>query len=70
MTMAEMGLTSPAAGVMATSPTTMPVAMPMAVAFPVRMMSSMLHTASVAMGASIVFTSQRGAGVAPSALPP
>ena len=53
---ALVGLTWPAAGVMATRPTTMAVAAPTAVALPPRARSSSVHTVSVAAGASIVVT--------------
>src|SRR5687768_2354532 len=67
---AESGLTKPAAGVTATSPTTIPVAVPTAVAFPVRLRSSKLHTTSAAIGANIVLTNASYADAdAPSALP-
>src|SRR5438045_528773 len=52
--MALIGPTNPAAGVIATRPTTIPVAQPTAVGFPVRTTSSSVHTTNVAAGASIV----------------
>src|SRR5215211_2122200 len=67
---AFIGLTNPAAGVMATRPTTMAVAAPTAVGFPERVTSNSVQTTSVAAGASIVVTKARPAiGLAPSALP-
>src|SRR3954466_11643756 len=68
--MAFIGLMNPAAGVIATSPTTIAVAAPTAVGLPERMTSRTVQTTSVAAGASIVVTNARPAiGVAPSALP-
>ena len=68
---AEIGLMNPAAGVIATSPTTMPVAAPIAVAFFVRDRSRSVQTARVAIGASIVFANASAAvRFAASALPP
>src|SRR5688500_20050128 len=70
VTIADKGLTNPAAGVTATSPTTIPVAAPTAVAFPVRLRSRRLHTTSAAIGANIVLANASAAnGVAASALP-
>src|SRR6188472_3598778 len=70
MMMAPMGPTKPAAGVMATRPTTMAVAQPTAVGLPERMASRNVHTTSVAAGASIVVTNASPAiGVAANALP-
>src|SRR5687768_16429197 len=67
---AFIGLIKPAAGVMATRPTTIAVAAPTAVGFPERIRSSMVQTISVAAGASIVVTKARLAiGPATSALP-
>src|SRR6185295_8309703 len=67
---ALIGLMKPAAGVMATRPTTMAVAAPTAVGFPERMTSRIVHATSVAAGASIVVTKARPAiGLAASALP-
>ena len=64
------GLMKPAAGVMATRPTTMAVAAPTAVDLPRRNQSSSVHTTSVPAGASIVVTNARPAiGLAASALP-
>src|SRR3989338_4335384 len=59
--MALIGLINPAAGVMATNPTTMAVAPPTAVGLPDRIMSRTLHATSVAAGASIVVTNARPA---------
>src|SRR6186713_792565 len=68
--MALIGLMNPAAGVMATSPTTIAVAQPTAVGLPERNMSRNVQTTSVAAGASIVVTNARPAiGLAASALP-
>ena len=54
----------------ATSPTTIPVAAPTAVNFPVRERSRSIQTESVAIGASIVLTKARAADAfAASALP-
>src|SRR6476620_11208355 len=67
---ALIGLMKPAAGVMATRPTTMAVAAPTAVGLPDRIASRNVHTTSVAAGASIVVTKARPAiGLAASALP-
>src|SRR5262245_54973886 len=64
------GLTNPAAGVIATSPTTIAVAQPTLVGLPVRSASMPAHTTSVAAGASIVVTNARPAcGLAATALP-
>src|SRR5262245_10605768 len=64
------GPTKPAAGVMATSPTTMAVAQPTAVGFLDRAMSSSIHTMSVAAGASIVLVNASAAmPLAATALP-
>src|SRR5918993_4659308 len=64
------GLTKPAAGVIATSPTTMAVAAPTAVGLPERIISSTVQTTSVAAGASIVVTNASPAiGLAATALP-
>ena len=64
------GLMKPAAGVMATNPTTMAVAAPTAVAFPRRTQSRMVQTTRVPAGASIVVTNARPAiGLAARALP-
>src|ERR1051325_10367333 len=64
------GLMKPAAGVIATRPTTMAVAAPTAVALPVRITSRKVQTTSVAAGASIVVMKARPAmGLAASALP-
>src|SRR5262245_58061872 len=52
--MALIGPTNPAAGVIATRPTTIAVAQPTAVGLPDRMMSSTVQTTSVPIGASIV----------------
>jgi len=60
----------PAAGVIATRPTTMAVAAPTAVALPDRITSRNVQTTSVAAGASIVVMNARPAiGLAASALP-
>src|SRR3954471_5275473 len=60
----------PAAGVIATSPTTIAVAAPTAVGLRDRAASRNVHTSSVAAGASIVVTNARPAmGLAASALP-
>src|SRR4029079_14487163 len=67
---ALIGLMNPAAGVMATRPTTIAVAAPTAVGLPDRIASRKVHTTSVAAGASIVVTKARPAiGLAASALP-
>src|ERR671914_2992128 len=67
---ALIGLTKPAAGVIATRPTTIAVAQPTAVGLPDLMMSSIVQTTSVPAGASIVVTNARLAiGLAASALP-
>src|SRR3990170_5238086 len=67
---ALIGLMNPAAGVMATSPTTIAVAAPTAVGLPDRIKSRNVQTTSVAAGASIVVTNARAAiGLAASALP-
>src|SRR6187399_385602 len=64
------GLMKPAAGVIATRPTTIAVAAPTAVDFPRRNQSSSVHTTKVPAGASIVVTNARPAiGLAASALP-
>src|SRR6476619_3550219 len=64
------GLMNPAAGVIATSPTTIAVAAPTAVGLRDRAASRNVHTSSVAAGASIVVTNARAAiGLAASALP-
>src|SRR5688500_12891703 len=68
--MALIGLTKPAAGVTATSPTTMAVAAPTAVGLPERARSRNVHTTSVAAGASMVVTHATPAMLlAASALP-
>jgi len=60
----------PAAGVIATSPTTMPVAAPTAVALPLRTRSSTVQTTRVPAGANIVLTNARAAtALAARALP-
>ncbi len=67
---AFIGLMKPAAGVTATSPTTIAVAQPTAVGLPERKMSSNVQTTSVAAGASMVVTNARPAiGLAARALP-
>src|SRR6187455_248728 len=67
---ALIGLMKPAAGVMATRPTTMAVAAPTAVGLPDRITSRIVQTRSVAAGASIVVTNASPAiGLAASALP-
>src|SRR6185436_16390151 len=67
---AFIGLMKPAAGVTATRPTTMAVAAPTAVGLPERMTSRIVHTDSVAAGASIVVTKTSPAiGLAATALP-
>src|ERR1041385_7281865 len=67
---AFIGLTKPAAGVMATRPTTMAVAQPTAVGLPGRIRSRNVQTTNVAAGASIVVTKARPAMVlAATALP-
>src|SRR6187549_363546 len=64
------GLMYPAAGVIATNPTTIAVAHPTAVGFPDRIISRNVHTTSVAAGASIVVTNASPAiGLAARALP-
>src|SRR5262245_46835612 len=61
---------NPAAGVIATRPTTIAVAAPTAVGLRDRMASRNVHTNSVAAGAIIVVTKARPAtGLAASALP-
>src|SRR6516225_2274602 len=54
MANAPIGPTNPAAGVIATRPTTMAVAPPTAVGLPERMTSRKVQTTRVAAGASIV----------------
>src|SRR3954470_7533634 len=67
---ALIGLMYPAAGVIATSPTTMAVAAPTAVGLRERAASRKVHTRSVAAGASMVVTKASPAiGLAASALP-
>src|SRR6185295_11866572 len=67
---ALIGLMYPAAGVIATRPTTIAVAQPTLVGLPVRSASMPAHTVSVAAGASIVVTNARPAcGLAARALP-
>src|SRR6187549_2865379 len=67
---AFIGLTNPAAGVIATRPTTIAVAAPTAVGRPDRMTSRIVQTTRVPAGASIVVTNARPAiGLAASALP-
>src|SRR3954447_6691202 len=67
---ALIGPMNPAAGVTATSPTTIAVAAPTAVGLPDRVASRKVHTTSVAAGASIVVTNARLAmPFAASALP-
>src|SRR5687767_10000727 len=64
------GLMKPAAGVMATRPTTIAVAAPTAVDLPRRTQSRRVQTTSVPAGASIVVTNARPAiGLAARALP-
>src|SRR6478609_9091916 len=68
--MAFIGLMKPAAGVMATRPTTIAVAQPTAVGLPERIRSRNVQTTSVPAGASIVVTKARPAiGLAARALP-
>src|SRR5688572_7082520 len=67
---AFIGLMNPAAGVIATRPTTIAVAAPTAVGLPDRIRSNVVQMTSVAAGASIVVTKARLAiGPATSALP-
>src|SRR6478735_6533705 len=67
---ALIGPTNPAAGVMATRPTTMAVAHPTAVDLRDRIPSSSVHTTSVPAGASIVAVNASAAmPLAASALP-
>src|SRR6186713_3141162 len=67
---ALIGLMKPAAGVIATRPTTIAVAAPTAVGLRERSASRKVHTNSVAAGASIVVTNARLAiGLAARALP-
>src|ERR1700730_432883 len=67
----DVGLTKPAAGVIATNPTTIAVAAPTAVVFFVRVMSSKLHTTNDPIGANIVLqTASAPDPFAASALPP
>src|SRR5260370_23141199 len=67
---ALIGLMNPAAGVIATRPTTIAVAAPTAVGFRDRNASRNVQTRSVAAGASIVVTNARPAiGEAARALP-
>src|SRR5262249_17231338 len=67
---ALIGPMNPAAGVTATSPTTMAVAPPTAVGFFPRMMSSSVHMTSVPAGANIVVVDASAAApFAPTALP-
>src|SRR5688572_14561333 len=64
------GLMKPAAGVMATRPTTIAVPQPTAVGLPERIRSRKVQTTRVAAGASIVVTNARPAiGLAARALP-
>src|SRR5678815_5514355 len=68
---ADNGLTYPAAGVIATSPTTAPVAPPTAVACPDFHTSSISHTTSaVAAAACVVITAVAAIPSAASADPP
>src|SRR6188508_3892438 len=61
---------NPAAGVIATKPTTIAVAHPTAVGLPERIRSRKVQTTSVPAGASMVVTNARAAiGLAASALP-
>jgi hypothetical protein len=55
MAMAPMGVTKPAAGVMATRPTTAPVAMPKTLGWPSRQANSIQESAAAA-AAVLVFT--------------
>src|SRR6187200_2140523 len=67
---ALIGEMKPAAGVTATRPTTIAVAAPTLVGFPVRTTSIIVQTTRVAAGASIVVTNASPAmGLAASALP-
>src|SRR3954453_16507601 len=67
---ALIGEMKPAAGVTATSPTTIAVAAPTLVGLPVRTTSTMVHTTRGAAGASIVAPTARPAiGPAASPLP-
>src|SRR6185295_5011743 len=69
-TIALIGPTNPAAGVIATRPTTIAVAQPTAVGRFVRTASSSVHTTSVPAGASIVEVNASAAiPLAASALP-
>src|SRR5512142_627388 len=64
------GPTNPAAGVIATRPTTIAVAAPTAVALRLRERSRSVQTTSVPAGASIVLVNASAAdALAPSALP-
>src|SRR4029079_7050400 len=68
---ADIGLTYPAAGVIATSPTTAPVAPPTAVACRDLHMSSINHTTSaVAAAVCVVITAVAAIPSAASAAPP
>src|SRR3954463_2573398 len=68
--MALIGLMKPAAGVIATSPTTIAVAPPTAVTLWFRVMSSSVQTTSVPIGArNVVVNASAADGLAASALP-
>src|SRR4029079_13296242 len=68
--MALIGPMKPAAGVIATRPTTMPVAAPTAVGLPARARSSRVQTSSVPIGArNVVVNASAAEGLAASALP-
>src|SRR5690349_16679034 len=70
ITIADIGPTYPAAGVMTTRPTTIAVAAPTAVTVPPRSISIIVHAKSAAAGASSVLVNARVAVVpAESALP-
>src|SRR5581483_2043838 len=70
MASALMGPTNPAAGVIATRPTTIAVAAPTAVGFFERPRSRNIHTTSVPAGASMVDVNASAAmGLAATALP-
>src|SRR5512134_914338 len=70
MTMAASGVTKPAAGVMATSPTTMPVTMPSTLGLLSRQLRNIQTNPADAAAVLVVTTAFTARPFAPNALPP
>src|SRR5512146_3305964 len=70
MAMAERGVTKPAAGVMATSPTTAPVTMPSTLGLLSRQLRNIQTTAASAAAVLVVTTALTASPLAARALPP